>query len=88
MDGFSHDGFHPAVGGWNSEQKQRQGAGQRVAATGSSSRRVPAPPARLDRWVERVSGQYSTSVSRKSQSHGRQGQSLLTGLARPAHWNG
>src|SRR5947209_9382901 len=47
-----------------------------------------APPARVDRRLERLSGQHPPSVPRESQAHGGGGTSLLAGLASVAHWHG
>src|SRR2546425_3349577 len=47
-----------------------------------------ASPPRVDRRLERVSGQHLPSVPREGQANGGGGTSLLTGLARVGHWHG
>src|SRR5215831_11575220 len=45
-----------------------------------------ASPTRVDRRLERLSGEYLPSVPRKSEANRRSGTSLLASLAATAHW--
>ena len=87
MDGFSHDGFHSALAGWDREGEPRQRAGGRVDATGAPIGPASSPLARVDGWVGGLSGQHSTRFSREGQEDGRSRSSLFRSVATPAHWN-
>src|SRR5437660_5780294 len=47
-----------------------------------------APPPRVDRRLERVSGQHPSSIPREGQANGGGWTSVLAGLATVAHWHG
>ena len=64
-----------------------RGLADQMPVSGAPMRGVLASPPRVDRRLERVSGQYLPSVPREGQANGGGGTSVLAGLARVAHWH-
>src|SRR5512135_671197 len=87
MDGFSHDGFHAALAGWDSECDPRQRACGRIDATGAPIGPDLAPLACFDGWLGGLSRQHSTRLSREGQKAGRSRASHVRDVAAPAHGN-
>lgn len=75
MDGFSHDGFHATLAGWNGEREPGQSVGRRVDATSAPIGSKPAPASSVltDGWAA-----YPNSIRRAF----REKIKKLTGVGR------
>ena len=65
-----------------------RGLADQMPVPGAPMRGVLAPPAGVDRRLERLSGQHPPSVPREGQANGGSWTSVLAGLAPVAHWHG
>src|SRR2546430_10415433 len=65
-----------------------RGLADQLDVPGAPMRGVLAPPAGVDRRLERLSGQHPPSVPREGQTNCGGWTSVLAGLAAVAHWHG
>jgi hypothetical protein len=65
-----------------------RGLADQMPVSGAPMRGMPASPARVDRRLERLSGQHPPSVPREGQANGGSWTSVLAGLAPVAHGHG